>query len=76
MKKKYENFLRNNNISNIIYIYINKLEIENHINITIYSSIILVIIYNYLEKINNINIYITKLIIIYLEIKIIDKSLK
>ena len=74
MKEEYENFLKNNNIPNILYIYINKSEIENYINITIYSSIISIIIYNYLEKTNNINIYITKLIIIHFEIKIIEKN--
>ena len=76
MKKKYKNFFKNNNISNILYIYINKSGIENYINIIIYLSIISNKMHDYLEKINNINIYIIKLIIIHLEIKMINKSSK
>ena len=75
-KEKHENFLRDNNTSNIIYIYTNKSEIENHINTTIYLSTISIVTHDYLKKINNINIYIIKLIIIHLEIKMIDKSLE
>ena len=73
-KEKHKNFLRNNNTSNIIYIYTNKSGIENHIDAAVYSSIISIIAYDYLEKTNNANIYMTKLTTIHLEIKMTDKS--
>ena len=76
MKEKYENFLRDNNISNIIYIYTDRSGIENHIDTAVYSSTILIITYDYLGKTDNANVYMTKLTIIHLEIKMTSKSLE
>src|SRR5437762_1854223 len=73
-KEEHENFLRDNNTSNIIYIYTNKSKIENHIDAIVYSSTISIITHDYLGKTDNANIYMMKLMTIHLEIKMADKS--
>ena len=73
-KEEHENFLRDNNTSNIIYIYTNESEIENHIDATVYSSTTSIIAHDYLGKTDNANVYTTELMTVHLGVKMTDKS--
>ena len=73
-KEEHENFLRDNNTPNIIYIYTDGSGIENHIGAAAYSPTTSTVAHDYLGKTDNANVYAAELTAIHLGVKMAGKS--
>jgi hypothetical protein len=73
-KEEHENFLKDNNSPNNLYIYTDGSGIENHIGAAAYSSTISTTAHHYLGKTDTANVYAAELTAIQLGINMADKN--